>query len=140
MKRRGSSWEGRGRVPNPSILSRLRQWPFLALLSPDCESSGSFWVRRQKRSYVKFQGAFFELGNSKNSSGYGSEKVEKHVFLPLFVKTGPISSTQHEVTVSPGDSFVAETILNKIAYFVRPQISPISGHFLFSEKKKVSYF
>ena len=140
LKRRGSSRDGRGRGPNPPILSRLRQCLFFALSSPDCESSGSFWVRRQEHADVEFQGAFFKLCNSKNSSGYDREKVEKHVFLPLFVEIGPISPTQHEVTVPPGDSFVAETILNKIAYFVRPQISPISGHFLFSEKKKSILF
>ena len=89
---------------------------------------------------VKFQGEFSKQKKSTWNSVSEGENVEKHVFLPLFVKTGPISSTQHDVTVSPGNSFVAETILNKIAYFVRPQISPISGHFLFSEKKKSILF
>ena len=35
---------------------------------------------------------------------------------------------------------IEETILNKTAIALRHQVLPISWHFLFSEKKKVSYF
>ena len=91
FERRGSSRDGRGRGPNPPILSRLRQWPFFALSSPDRESSGNFWVLKQKQGDVEFQGGFFELGNSKKSMVCDGEKVEKHVFLPLFELLGPLA-------------------------------------------------
>ena len=91
FERRGSSRDGRGRGPNPPILSRLRQWPFFAHSSRNCKSSGSFWVLKQKQGDAEFQGGFFELCNSKKSTVCGGEKVEKHVFLPLFDLLGPLT-------------------------------------------------
>ena len=89
---------------------------------------------------VEFQGGFFEHKIFSLSSIGGGEKFKKHVFLPLFDKSEPTSPTQSEVINSLGESFIEETILYNPAVLVSAQISPFRGHFLFSEKKKVSYF